>query len=196
MVSRDRISSRLSSPRIRLSLVSASLILLCLAIPLAAQGRHAKKQDFKHQVEALEEQWRKAQLAGDVATMDHMLADDFIGISMTGQVNTKQQQLDRVKTRKLVITRIDLSDMKVRLEGSVAIVTSQAEVEGTNEDQSMKGLYRYMRIYHRDLNGDWKITHFEATRIHAGHNDKSAGHGMVAPSPQGTQSATVEPRFG
>jgi ketosteroid isomerase-like protein len=124
-----------------------------------------KKHEAKRQVELLEEEWRVAQLAGDVATMDRMLSDDYIGISMTGQVSTKAQQLDRVRNHKVVIHRVDLSDMKVKLVGSIAIVTSRAEVEGTNENGPVRGTFRYTRVYQRLASGAWKITSFEATRI-------------------------------
>ncbi len=108
-----------------------------------ARGRHLlrryDKHDAKRQVEALEEQWRTAQLAGDIATMDKMLSEDFIGISMSGQVNTKAQLLDRVRAHKVALSKVELSDMKVKLIGGIAIVTSRAEVEGTNEGASVKG---------------------------------------------------------
>lgn len=161
----------------------------------AAQKAHEKKHDTKKHVEALEEQWRTAQLAGDVATMDRMLADDFIGISMSGQVNTKAQQLDRMRTRKLVVTKIKLSDMKVKLLGNVAIVTSQADVEGTAENGSVKGVYRYTRIYQHLPNGEWKITSFEATRVRpAKTGEKKVG---LPPSSSNDHHAkNVEPRFG
>ena len=157
-----------------------------------SQG-HEKKHDTKKQVEALEEQWRVAQLAGDVATMDKMLADDFIGISMSGQVNTKAQQLERVRTRKLVVSKVVLSDMKVKLVGSIAIVTCKAEVEGTSESGSMKGLYRYTRIYQRLPSGEWKITSFEATRIRPA---KADGSKTRSPIPAGPSAPVEEPRFG
>jgi len=157
----------------------------------AANEKHEKKHDVKKAVEALEEQWRKAQLAGDVATMDRMLSEDFIGISMSGQVNTKAQQLERVRTRKLVITKVQLSDMKVKLVGSVAIVTSQADVEGTNEGASVKGKYRYTRVYQRLPSGDWKITSFEATRIQPPKSEREKTSRVPAPAP-----TVEEPRFG
>jgi len=159
----------------------------------AAAKAHEKKHDTKKQVEALEEQWRLAQLAGDVATMDKMLADDFIGISMSGQVNTKAQQLERVRTRKLVVSKVELSDMKVKLVGSIAIVTCQAEVEGTSESGSMKGLYRYTRIYQRLPTGEWKITSFEATRIRPA---KADGSKTRSPMPANPSAPVEEPRFG
>lgn len=127
---------------------------------------HHEKKDAKQQVEALEEQWRVAQLAGDTATMGKMLSDDYVGISMTGEVDTKAQQLNRVIARRLMLTKIELSDMKVKLLGAVAIVTSQAQVEGTNDGVSVRGRYRYTRIYRHLPTGQWKVTSFEATREH------------------------------
>ncbi|WP_254063870.1 nuclear transport factor 2 family protein [Granulicella sp. S190] len=129
------------------------------------QPLHEKKHDAKRQVEALEEQWRQAQLAGDVATMDKLLSDDYIGITMTGQVSTKIQQLDRMRTHKFVLSKLDLGEMQVKLIGSIAIVTSRAEVEGTNEGVAFQGTYRYTRVYQRLPSGVWKITSFEATRV-------------------------------
>jgi ketosteroid isomerase-like protein len=129
------------------------------------QPLHEKKHDAKRQVEALEEQWRQAQLGGDVATMDKLLSDDYIGISMTGQVNTKAQQLERMRLHKVALTRLDLGERQVKLVGSIAIVTSRAEVEGTNEGATVKGTYRYTRVYQRLPSGVWKITSFEATRV-------------------------------
>ena len=102
--------------------------------------------------------------------MDKMLSDDYIGISMTGEVDTKAQQLRRVADRRMMLTRIELSDMKVKLVGAVAIVTSRARVEGTNDGISVRGMYRYTRVYHRLSTGQWKITSFEATREHRSHS--------------------------
>jgi Ketosteroid isomerase homolog len=136
----------------------------------AGPASHQKKQNAKEQVEALEEQWRVAQLAGDTATMGKMLSDDYVGISMTGEVDTKAQQLRRVTDRRMILTKIELSDMKVKLVGAVAIVTSQAEVEGTNDGVSMRGTYRYTRIYRHLPTGQWRITSFEATRVHHRHH--------------------------
>lgn len=126
---------------------------------------HEKKHDAKKQVEALEEQWRTAQLAGDVAAMDNLLSDDYIGISMTGQVHTKAQQLERARNHKFVLTKLDLGEIQIKLVGTIAIVTSRAEIEGTNDGLPVKGMYRYTRVYQRLPSGGWKITSFEATRV-------------------------------
>jgi ketosteroid isomerase-like protein len=131
-----------------------------------ADGPHPKRKDqYKHQVEKLEEVWRIAQLNGDVDAMDKLLSDDYVGITMSGQVVTKMQQLDRMRKRSMVLNKIALDDVKVKLIGTTAIVTSRAEVEGTDNGAPMVGNFRYMRVYSRTLSGTWKITNFEATRV-------------------------------
>jgi ketosteroid isomerase-like protein len=156
-----------SSLRAGRILVCSGLLALCaLALPAPAQGSHPRhKQDSKHQVEKLEETWRMAQLNGDVEAMDRLLSDDYVGITMSGQVVTKMQQLDRMRSRTVELTRIELSDVKVKLIGSTAIITSLAAVEGTADGQPMHGNYRYTRVYSRLPSGGWKITNFEATRV-------------------------------
>jgi len=135
--------------------------------PHDQQPHKEHKRDYKREVEMLEEQWRTAQIAGDEATMERLLAPDYLGISMTGQVNDRTQQLDRMRNKHLVLTRIDLSDKKIKLVGAVAIVTSLAQIEGTMDGTPMNGMYRYTRIYRRYPDGSWKITNFEVTRVPA-----------------------------
>jgi ketosteroid isomerase-like protein len=185
------------SAQFRASLLAAASLLTCFVVavdpqPVLAAGNHSeKKHDAKREVELLEEQWRMAQLASDAATMDKLLSDDFIGISMSGQVSTKAQQLDRVRSHKLMLSKIELSDRKVKLIGGIAIVTSRAEVEGTNETGPVKGTFRYTRVYKRLPSGGWKITSFEATRIPSA---KTSSNDQRAAKPL-TASPTSDPRF-
>jgi ketosteroid isomerase-like protein len=174
---------------IRHLLLAVAAVLACVPMafggPLQSVAHPEKKHEAKRQVELLEEEWRVAQLSGDVATMDRMLSEDYIGISMTGQVSTKAQQLDRVRNHKVVIHSVDLSDMKVKLVGSIAIVTSRAEVEGTNESGPVRGTFRYTRVYQRLPSGAWKITSFEATRIPSPKSNREKPASEPAPSPAG-----------
>jgi ketosteroid isomerase-like protein len=137
-------------------------------VPLYADAAppHRKLKDtYRKQVEQLEETWRAAQVAGDVAAMDKLLSEDYVGITMNGQVVTKMQQLDRMRNRQVVVSKIVLDEVKVKLIGTTAIVNSLAQVDGTNDGESIHGTYRYTRVYSRLPSGTWKITNFEATRV-------------------------------
>ena len=79
----------------------AALCLLLLVVTAARSSglmveRH-KTRDYKREVEMMEEQWRQAQLTDDVPAMDRLLSDDYVGISMDGEITTKTQQLDRLR---------------------------------------------------------------------------------------------------
>jgi ketosteroid isomerase-like protein len=153
-------------------------------LPARADAPHPKRKDeYKHQVEKLEEVWRTAQLNGDADAMDKLLSDDYVGITMTGQVVTKTQQLERMRSRNTVLTKISLSDVKVKMIGTTAIVTSQADVDGTNDGQPMHGTYRYTRVYSRLPSGTWKITNFEATRVGLPPPPRDRHHQPGAPGP-------------
>jgi ketosteroid isomerase-like protein len=145
---------------------------LCAAVPALAQPGHPKgdpKRVERMHIDALERQWRAGQLNADVATMDKLLSDDFLGITANGEVDTKQQFLDRMRNRSIILKTLDMSEQKIKLVGQVAIVTSLAQVDGTTDGQPLNGRFRYTRVYQR-LPGDaWRITNFEATRIPARH---------------------------
>jgi ketosteroid isomerase-like protein len=146
------------------ALASLAAILLVSAAP--ARGQHPRRNDqFKHQVEQLEQAWRSAELNGDVDAMGKLLSDDFVGINMSGQVVTKMQLLERMRNRRTILTRLDLDDVHVKLIGRTAIVTSLANIEGANEGVAMHGTFRYTRVYLRVASGAWQITNYEATRV-------------------------------
>ena len=145
------------------------LVLMALWAGVSAEARahpqHPNKHDERRQVETLEEQLRVAEVAGDLPTLDRLLSDDFVGISMSGEVNTKSQQMNRIRTRAMVLTRLRLDDVKVKLLGPVAVVTGRAQAEGTSDGVPLNGTFRYTRVYLHLPTGAWKITNFEVTRI-------------------------------
>jgi ketosteroid isomerase-like protein len=145
-------------------------LLLALAGPCAAlaqRGHHPPhgKRAERQEIETLEDQWRTAQLSDDTAAMEKLLADDYLGVTANGNVLTKAQQLDRMRERQIALTRLELSDTKVKLSGSIAVVTSMAQLDGTADGAPLRGSFRYTQVYQRNA-GTWRITSFEATRLH------------------------------
>jgi len=142
------------------------IVALCLVMGHPAFAMpHRDNHAIHKQIEALEEQWRLAIISNNVTEMDHLLADDYIGISANGTVETKAQALAQRKAGTVLIKSLDLNDLKVRVYGDTAVVTSRAELAGSNGQSDISGNYRYTRVYNRRL-GQWKIVSFEASRIH------------------------------
>ncbi len=140
-------------------------ICLVMAHPAFAGLPTRDKHAIHKEIEALEQKWRDAIISNNVSEMDHLLADDYIGISANGTVETKAQALALRKAGTVRITKLDLNDLKVRVYGDTAVVTSQAELAGTNGQSDISGDYRYTRVYNKRL-GQWKIVSFEASRMH------------------------------
>jgi ketosteroid isomerase-like protein len=148
------------SAAIRVAMV---LVLSCWYVFPAYAGFPHKDGTHK-EIEALESEWRGALLSGNIAAMDHLLADDYLGINAYGTLETKADVLTTHRSGRIKITQMDLSDIKIRIYGDTAVVTSKVELAGKNGDRDVSGRYRYTRVYNYRL-GQWKIVSFEASRI-------------------------------
>lgn len=139
-------------------------VALLAPAPAAAFASH---REVHKVIEQLESEWRKAQLTNDWATMNKLLDDEYTGISTTGQIQTKEQAIAARKAHTLVLTKLNFSDVKVHVQpgGNAAVVTSVADVAGTNGGEDISGRYRYMRVYEKKL-GQWHIVNFIATPVH------------------------------
>ena len=183
---------------------SKRFAVLCAALlafaSMAAHASHvAHRRDTRAEVLATDKLWRTAELTNDTTAMEKLLSDDYVGITAGGRVLTKAQQLDRMRTRQTEMTRLDVSDMKVRLVGSVAIVTSLTELDGTIDGRVTHGQFRSIRVYQRVSSGNWKIINFEATPLHRPHGplptepgDQPAVRGDSAP-PASTPAPAAPP---
>lgn len=97
--------------------------------------------------------------------MDSLLADDYTAITANGTLQTKQDWLASLRSGRVHISTLDISDRKVRFYGDTAVVTSRAQVQGTGSEGGVVGSFRYTRVYVRNPQGKWKIVSFEASRI-------------------------------
>jgi ketosteroid isomerase-like protein len=172
-----------------LFLAKIFLVTLALFTAAAAHAAWDHHRDAKLEIMDMEQQWRSATLNSDIPAMDKLLSDDYVGISWTGQVNNKMSQLDRLRLHHIAVTKMDVSDLKVKIVGTVAIVTSSAQVEGTADGAPINGTFRYTRVYQQSPNGIWKITNFEATRVPTG----PRGHGHHPPPSSNMAPASPAP---
>jgi ketosteroid isomerase-like protein len=151
--------------RVASIVVAALWLSVSCSVLYAGQTKPPHKHEVRHEIDQLEEAWRDAILKSDTTAMSALLADDYIAITSSGTLQTKEEALTNLRTRRLHITNLDVSDRKVRFYGNTAVVNSLAEVSGVNADGDVTGSFRYTRVYVRDAQGHWKIVSFEASRI-------------------------------
>jgi ketosteroid isomerase-like protein len=150
----------------------APVLIAVLALPAVGAAKlqqpglpRAQKHESRHEIDQLEDNWRDAILKANTAQMAVLLADDYLAITPSGTLQTKDQTLSNLRDGHMRLTALEMSDRKVRFYGTTALVTSVADVTGTTGDGDLTGSYRYTRVYVRNPQGAWKIVSFEASKI-------------------------------
>jgi ketosteroid isomerase-like protein len=126
-----------------------------------------KEDKLRREIENLEAQWRAGVLQNDVNTANQLLADDYLGINPNGTLETKADAVAQRRSGTMKISSIEPANIKVRVYGDTAVVTSLVDVQGHDGDRDISGRYHYTRVYSR-RGGEWKIVSFEASRLPPG----------------------------
>lgn len=158
----SRFSCRINRALARCAALGILFVLLssaAIAMPRAA--RH----ESRHEIEQLEERWCRAMVDADLNALGNLLADDYIGITANGTLQTRDELLDRLRSGSIHFKAIEVGDRKIRFYGPTALVTSRAEVSGSGASGDLSGSYRYTHVYARTPSGSWQIVSFEASRI-------------------------------
>jgi ketosteroid isomerase-like protein len=158
-----------------LTVLDGAIVLLLVAcapgIPVPAHAVSLPllhREDRLHkEIENLESQWRTALVQNDVATINRLLADDYLGINPNGTLETKADALAQQRSGTVKISSIAPDNVKIRVYGDTAVVTSQVDLEGRDGDRDISGRYHYTRVYSR-RDGEWKVVSFEQSRITPG----------------------------
>ncbi|MGD1318558.1 nuclear transport factor 2 family protein [Chryseobacterium sp. 2R14A] len=90
-----------------------------------------------------------AQLVSNVAILDQLLHDDLIAVAPTGQVITKEMDLNSHRAKTMIIEEAstEIDDIKITGDTALSIVTMTAKgkVMGT----PLEGQFRYFRVWKR-----------------------------------------------
>jgi ketosteroid isomerase-like protein len=114
--------------------------------------------ELDSEIVSCEEQLRAAQLSGDVAALDRLLAEDLLFTGPDGRLATKAQDLDAHRTGAVRFRAHEPDELRVlRVTADVALSALRArlvvEVAGT----IVRGTYRYTRVWARESGGPWRI---------------------------------------
>lgn len=105
-----------------------------VAMTLAARADASSAEDQKI-VAALDTEYQAAVKRNDAATMDRILADDFVLITGQGKSFTKANLLAEARSGDYVYERQDELEQTVRVWGDTAVVTALLWVKGTNKGE-------------------------------------------------------------
>jgi ketosteroid isomerase-like protein len=124
------------------------------ASPAPARG---KKTSVSAMLKDNENRWSAAIARHDTATIESMVAPDFIGVSSKGKVVNRRAMLAEVKADKDTYTSTKAEKLDVHMYGSgVAVVVGTANEKGTGKDgKAFDRTYRFTDTW-MDRGGNWQ----------------------------------------
>jgi ketosteroid isomerase-like protein len=112
---------------IRMLSCSLALISMIVGFQLATMTKlNASPEEHAKAVAALDTKYQSAVKTNDAATMDQILADDFVLVTGRGKVFSKADLLDSARKKEVTYERQDEEPgtQKVRVWGDTAVVTA------------------------------------------------------------------------
>jgi ketosteroid isomerase-like protein len=111
--------------------------------------------DDKKIIVALDTQYQAAVKENDAATMDRILADDFILVTGSGRTYTKADLLEEARSGRVHYERQDDTNQTVRIWGETAVVTALLTEKGTDDGKTFDKTVWFSDTYLRTPAG-WR----------------------------------------
>lgn len=112
----------------------------------------------------MEREFGEALTRGDKATLDRLMAEDFLAINPVGRELTKAQVLFEITSPDYEIESLRNEDIRVRVFGDAAVATALGTVKGRYKGQDASGQFRYTRVWVK-RQGRWQAVAAQSTLL-------------------------------
>jgi len=113
-------------------------------------------------VAGLDTEYQAAVENNDDATMDRILADDFVLVTGLGKIYTKADLLEEARSKRVVYELQEDSAQSVRVWGDTAVVTALLRAKGTDEGKPFDYKLWFSDTYVRTPTG-WRYVFGQAS---------------------------------
>ena len=118
--------------------------------------------DDEKAVAALDTEYQAAVKNNDVATMDRILADDFVLVTGLGKTYTKTDLLNEARSKSTIYEHQEDSAQKVRVWCDTAVVTALLWAKGTKDGKAFDYKLWFSDTYARTPAG-WRYVFGQAS---------------------------------
>lgn len=133
----------------------------CLLFGLTVQA-HATAEQDRAAVAALDTKYQAAVKANDAATMDKILADDFVLVTGKGKTYNKADLLKSARDKSDTYEHQEDTEQTVRVWGDTAVVTALLWIKGANKDGPYEYKLWFSDTYAR-VKGEWRYVFGQAS---------------------------------
>ncbi len=159
------ITKRKNSENMRRIRVTGLLaILLCLLVLVSCTTNNEQTNDAQQEVLAAHEKRRIATLNGDADTVASMMTDDLTFTHANAVVETKEQFIDALKTRRLQYKTLTDEDRQVRVNGTTGVVSGTVHivVDASGTEYDLRVLFTELWVKEGD---SWQMMLWHATEV-------------------------------
>lgn len=118
--------------------------------------------DDEKAIAALDTQYQLAVKNNDAATMDRILADDFVLVTGRGKTSTKADLLKEARSGAIVYEHQEDTEQRVRVWGDTAVVTALLWAKGTENGKPFEYKLWFSDTYVRTPAG-WRYVFGQAS---------------------------------
>jgi ketosteroid isomerase-like protein len=139
-------------------------MVIALVFATAATYLNASPEEDAKTVEALDTKYQAAVKSNDAATMDQILADDFVLVNGRGKVSSKADLIESARKKEVTYERQDEEPgtQKVRVWGDTAVVTSLLWIKAVQADKPIDYKLWFSDTYVRTPAG-WRYVFGQAS---------------------------------
>jgi ketosteroid isomerase-like protein len=115
-----------------------------------------QKSEQASKILALEAKWNEAYKRNDIATMNSLLADDFIITVEDGSTYSKSGYIANAGDGAMHVEISEMSNLKVNMHGNVAVVTGVYHEKGTLKGKPYEYHDRLTDVW-INSDGKWQV---------------------------------------
>ncbi len=116
-------------------------------------------------IQAIEKEWGAAVVAHDYAKLDRILSDDLIYAHSTGNVESKQEYVQRLRSGAQKYDAIEYENITVHLYGETAVAHSHLTMRGTSNGKPFNDRLMMMNVW-VNRGGHWQLVAHQTTKLH------------------------------
>ncbi len=130
---------------------------------MSQPAQDAKKVEIEQLLRQMNDEWVKALVRGDVATLDSVMADDFFfAYPMEG--DDKAQFIGDVASGEIRVEFLNREKITVHIWGSTAVLSAHDSAKWFYQGRDFSGHYKVVGVY-AEREGKWELVSLQACPI-------------------------------
>jgi ketosteroid isomerase-like protein len=129
----------------------------------AQPAEHLSKIETEQLLRQMNDEWVKALVRRDEATLERLMSDDFL-FTYPLEGDDRTQFISDVTSGDLIVEHITRHQLGVRVFGSTAVLTSRDSAKWIYKSREIEGQYKVIQVYSKRDNR-WQLVAVQACPI-------------------------------